>query len=322
VPAQPSSPIAARHRPAPPPPPPDEGWPPDAPVRAHGTAPAGPARGWSGQDAAGWRAPSPRTEPAPSWVGTGAVTAPRSTVGSTAPPANDLAAEPAADRRAREAGAADLRVQVVHRLQRMNAKHSLYAWDLRYSDPLGPHGLAFFYTEPDTRDPSRHVLRTATRLFLDDPDTNNLPYLLKRLADHVSDLRHRPGFDPRVQLADRAEPMSARAVYIGVGVSSLDTPTQTWAQAQRTAANPLEVAGRCYAYLVDTTMILLDRGGDRDLGRTRSRCTHRLHVTADPLTGGWHHDPDLAQLADPATRDSWLWLRELHTRITGGDRAH
>jgi hypothetical protein len=201
------------------------------------------------------------------------------------------------------------RAQAAQRLYDMNIRQAVHAWDLRYSDPLGPHGLAFLYADGAG-------VHAATRLWPDDPDTQPLPYLLKVLADSVA---LGPACDPRRDLADRdADGIHHGAQYIGVGVSSLDTPARSWQQTQVHADGLMDVAGRCYAYLDDATMLLIDRGGRRDLDRVQIRATRPLRGLTYPLSDGYRLDPHLT--ADtPATHDVWVWLRTLHARV-GGSR--
>src|SRR5262249_38607136 len=72
---------------------------------------------------------------------------------------------PAAEPSPFEQGLPDLRTQVVNGLIRMNWNHANQAWQRRRRDPLSPHVLVFFYTEPAGGQP-RYELRTAARLFL------------------------------------------------------------------------------------------------------------------------------------------------------------
>ncbi len=219
--------------------------------------------------------------------------------------------------------AADLRNQVVDRLRRMSVLHARHGWERRNRDPVGPHGLAFFYSEPLAGDPRRRgeqraVLRTATRMFLDGPEVESLPRLLYDLIGIAEDYRREGGFDPRALMADRVEPMSRHAHYIGVGVSTLDTPAGDWAQIRQSANGELAVAGRCLALLADGTMLLLDRGGERQFGALHIWSTHSLDVEPGQPWRTWRWAHHLPELHDPSTRDVWHWLGQLHLRVRRG----
>jgi len=224
----------------------------------------------------------------------------------------------------------DLRNQVVDRLRMMNAKHAQHAWDRRNGDPIGPHGLAFFYATPTMGDRPRYQLATATRLFLAGPDVDDLPRLLYRLSGLAAGLARADGFDPGTQMADRIEPMPRGARYVGVGVSSLDTDTGTWAQVRQEADGLIDVPGRCYAYLADTTCLQLDRRASRDFGQVNITSSHDLNTVPGLPTRMWRwadrrYDEQYRRwvvgfLDDPATRDIWRWLIQLHHTVVGGQR--
>ena len=142
------------------------------------------------------------------------------------PPANQP--EPAPH----DAAVADLRGQVVDRLRQMSALHAQHAWYRRNRDPIGPHAVAFLYAESVAADPLRYRLRTATRLVRDGPDVAEAPRLLYELSGIARGYLDAGAFDPRTQMADRCEPMSDRAFYAGLAVSTLDTPTGAWPQVR------------------------------------------------------------------------------------------
>ncbi len=217
--------------------------------------------------------------------------------------------------------AADLRNQIVDRLRRMNLLHARHAWERRHRDPLGPHGLAFFYTTPPRGRPPRCTLRTATRLFLDGAEVQDLPRLLYDLVGVARGYLHGGRFDPRTQMADRVEPMSPLASYIGIGVSTLDTPAGTWTEVRSSAGSELEVPGRCVALLVDGTMLLCDRGGERQFGAFEISSTQSLDVVPGQPWRMWRWAYRLADLADPDTRDIWRWLDQLHGLIRRGSHG-
>jgi hypothetical protein len=220
--------------------------------------------------------------------------------------------------RSHDPAAADLRSQVVRRIRFMNFRHTEHAWERRYRDPIGPHALAFLFAEQARGRPPRYTLKTATRLFLDGPEVADLPRLLYDLAEVVR--RHRRGgpYDPRA-LADRIEEMSPQAAYIGVAVSSLDTPAGYWAHVRQQVSGSIDVPGRCYALLSDGTMLLMDRGGQSRFGHFEVRASESLDEVPGESLQRWTFDGTLRELVDPATAPIWHQMRLLHHAIVGGD---
>jgi hypothetical protein len=217
--------------------------------------------------------------------------------------------------RSHDPAAAELRSQVVRRIRFMNFRHAEHAWERRYRDPLGPHALAFLYSEPPRGTPPRYTLRTATRLFLAGPEVDDLPRLLQDLATVVA--RQQPGgADPRA-LADRSEDMTANAFYVGLAVSSLDTPAAPWAYVRQRAAGSIDVPGRCYAVLTDDSMVLMDRGGESQFGHFAVRATDSLDEIPGESMQRWTYDRTLRDLTDPGTSDNWRGLLSLHNTIVG-----
>jgi len=161
-------------------------------------------------------------------------------------------------------------------------------------------------------------LRTATRLFLDGAEVQDLPRLLYDLVGVARGYVHESRFDPRTQMADRVEPMPVRASYIGLGVSTLDTPAGVWTETRSSAGSELAVPGRCFALLVDGSMLLCDRGGERQFGAFEISSTHSLDVVPGQAWRRWRWAYHLADLADRDTRDVWHWLDQLHHLILRG----
>ena len=76
-----------------------------------------------------------------------------------------------------------------------------------------------------------------------------LPRLLRQMHTVIGDLINDGKDDPRVSMSNTSEPMSENARYVGLAVSSLDTPKATWAQTRRTAHSEIDIPGRCYGVL-------------------------------------------------------------------------
>jgi hypothetical protein len=109
------------------------------------------------------------------------------------------------------------------------------------------------------------------------------------------------------RMTDRCEPMSPVAVYVGVGVSTLDIPGQSWAETQRTVESVVDVPGQCLAYLADGTMLSMERGRHGRLGQFFARVAH-------------HGSPPVAP-ADSRTPSVWYWLELLHQVIAEAHRG-
>jgi len=228
-------------------------------------------------------------------------------------------APPAGVRPEREVAEADLRNQVVDRLRKMNVLHGQHAWERRNRDPIGPHGLAFFFSVPLSVQPLRYRLATATRMFLDGSDVDNLPRLLYEMRGIGAGFLDAGGFDPRSQMADRVESMPPDARYIGLGVSSLDTPTGAWREMLQTSDGPLNIPGRCYALLADSSRILCDRRGEREFGAFHISSTHSLDLVHGHPMRAWRFAPHLLH-GEPDTKETWHWLTQLHHLIVEASR--
>jgi len=206
----------------------------------------------------------------------------------------------------------DLRYQVVSGLIRLNWNHASEAWQRRRRDPLSPHVLVFFFAEPPVGLPPRCELRTAARLFLA-ADGQRLAVLLYEMArvarDHLA-----AGHDPRTHIFSWHDEMSAHARYLGLGVSSLDTPAGTWNEVQRSADSDLDLPGRCYARLVDGSTLLLDRLARNEFGASNVWTTHPTYDVSGMRQRRWDFDRDLAESGDydPDFRATWHWLIQLH----------
>ena len=207
--------------------------------------------------------------------------------------------------------ASRIRNLVVDRMLRMNARHATHAWLQRRMQSVGPHGLAFLYSDPAPDGPY-HRVAAATRLVADADDVRDLPRLLYRLTSLAREryAGEPGGFDPRTSMTNRRDAMSPRSVYIGVGVSSLDTPAGAWQRTQNEAGGPLDIAGRCFVVLVDGTAMLIDRGGQDVYGEVRVQCTHDLNVEPGLAARRWSWNPDLYSV--DGTIEVWQRLYGLH----------
>lgn len=214
-----------------------------------------------------------------------------------------------------------LALSVVNRLFDMNVKHAHNAWYSRRRDPLSPYALAFFFYDPVRTDGNAGVeLRTAVRPFFAG-DAGTLPELLYSLT---AVLPKALAPEPTVSaIATRADAMSPAARYLGVGVSSLDTPDATWAQVQKTALNDMDVAGRCYALIRDDWRLRLDRYASRRYGRTATLTTRTIPDVVGQINRRWVRDThhELTDPADDTDAATWTCLADLHATLRGAFNA-
>ncbi|GAA2576384.1 hypothetical protein GCM10010399_02560 [Dactylosporangium fulvum] len=216
----------------------------------------------------------------------------------------------------------EFRGAVVARLRKFSVMHARHSWQRRRRDPLAPHGVALFYFEPSAR--LYDQLRTATRIFLADDEATSLPHLLYGLAQHAQDgYNTDPRFDPRTAMANRVDNMSPYAIFAGIGVVTLDTPHGDWATVQRGARDELDLPGRCFARLIDGTMLLIDRGGEQQFNAMTVQCSIRDgNAQYGTPSMQWRWNPALAETTeDDPTFHVWRWMSELGRIIDHGSRT-
>lgn len=142
----------------------------------------------------------------------------------------------------------DLRWQVFHRLRQLSVNHAGQAWQRRYRAPLAPYALGYVFTQPaaDVAGGAARVtvVRAATRLWKAGPESRHPISLLRVLTEQALGRDPRLGWDLREEIANRCDDgMADDAVYAGLGLSSLDTHTGTWAQVCQTAGSELDIPG-------------------------------------------------------------------------------
>ncbi|MBX7267537.1 hypothetical protein KIF24_16870 [Micromonospora sp. Llam7] len=201
----------------------------------------------------------------------------------------------------------------------MNVQHAMHAWERRYHDPLAAHALAFLYAQPDR--PGWLAVHAATRLWLAGPEAADLPRLLFRLNEVVTQRGGTP-FDPRRDLADRVDPqMAADAWYVGLAVSSLDTHTGSWEQTRERVDGYSDVPGLVRIVMTDTTTITLDRRGLSEFNTMTVHSTHALSSSMidAPYT---YNVVGIDQLAtDPEHTNVLRWMAELNHNLWQSDLA-
>jgi len=216
-----------------------------------------------------------------------------------------------------DAVASSVRNQAVDRLVRMSVRHAAHAWRHRRDRPVAPNAIAFLYADPvpipDSQQVQYFKVVAATRMVNDDPAVRDLPRLLYRLTTLARE-RYLPtpgGFDPATHMTNHHDPASGSAQYIGLAMSTLDTPAGSWDDAQNTAVGTEDLPGRGYALLVDHTAILVDRAATREAYGTISiHSTGDLNVAWGMAGRMWIRHPDVSSM--PAPPDVWERMYELH----------
>ena len=140
------------------------------------------------------------------------------------------------------------------------------------------------------------------------------PWLVDEHLARLARERYLPtpgGFDPAVHMSVYRDQTTGRAEYIGVGVSTLDTPDMRWEQACATAEDTDDLGGRMYVLLADHTAILIDRPpprrGRRDLG---VHSTGNLNFRDALAPRVWTGHRDVSTM--PVEPEIWDLLTELH----------
>jgi hypothetical protein len=214
---------------------------------------------------------------------------------------------------------AEVRNQALERMLKMNSAHAMHAWERRGSpSPIGPHALAFLYYDVPggAGRPQQLMVAAATRLFHDDEDQRDVHRLIFRLCKQA-DERYLPSgvFDPRTAFANRTDPMSSQATFLGLGLSTLDAATGTWEQVQQRAAGPTQVPGRCLIILSDGSRVLIDRGDERHFGQVKVISTGDLNVVRGNPTRSW---TPASAINEPS--ETWQWLLQLGKLIDTGQQ--
>jgi hypothetical protein len=227
--------------------------------------------------------------------------------------------EPLADPQQRpevEPVSSTIRGQVVDRMIRINTSHALQAADrLGTKLAVGPHCLALFSI--DTIPGRYQRLSTATRLILDGEDAESLPDLLRdltaRAREKISEA-HAKGrrWEPRTPLTGlvlRSEEFSENTTYIGLGVSTLDTPEIPWSRARQsvTGADGLHLRGQGMIYLHDDTAVHIVRRAQMASGQHEITASRRVDSQYPS-----RRDEHLIERATHHGDESWELMRHLH----------
>lgn len=209
-----------------------------------------------------------------------------------------------------------VRGQIAERMIRMNTSHALAAADrLGTKTAVGPHSLALFSVDLV---PGRYArLSTATRLVLDGEDADNLPELLHDLTarayEKITEAREENRrWDPRTPLTGlvlRSEELTERTAYVGLGISTLDTPEIPWSRAKQgiTGADGLHLRGQGMIYLNDGTAVHIVRRAQMAAGHHEIVANRRLECQYPS-----RRDDYLIEKAEQQGDRIWDMMRQLH----------
>lgn len=289
-----------------------------------GYRPAGPPHFDNAGSADTWWQPrrsgattAPPAPAAPSWQPPRQATSPEGQGARRSPYLEELVWDSAAHRH-REPEALDpqVRGQITERMIRMNTSHALAAADrLGTKTAIGPHSLALFSVEVA---PGRYPrLSTATRLVLDGEDAENLPDLLADLTarahEKINEARtQNRRWDPRTPLTGlvlRSEEISEETAYLGLGVSTLDTPELPWSRIKLgiSSADGLHLRGQGFIYLRDGTVVHIVRRAQMSSGHHEITSNRRIDSQYPS-----RRDDYLMEKAEQQGERTWDLMRQLH----------
>jgi hypothetical protein len=242
--------------------------------------------------------------------------------------------------------AADLRRAAIDRLMWMNSQHARYAWQRRRNDPIAPHGLALLFAQPDERAgrERRYRLTAATRLWLAGDESRDLADRLFRYHHRMADALAGPDADVRAQANKRDPEMTDDAVYVGLGVSSLDTSTGDWEQVVATSrittlittrsAKPVsipsvearvsgeaDIPGGIRILLTDGTAVVAERRGLGEYNNRVIHATHTLDFTAIDSPYPWGKVTHEQLYEDPMHGPVYRWMAALNDLFWQVDEA-
>jgi hypothetical protein len=212
-----------------------------------------------------------------------------------------------------------LRGRFADRLISVNAAHAGHAADLiRTRDDLCEHALVLYSASPFQE--AGHEVSIATRLSLSDNENADILGWLNGLCRVVEQRLHEAGrhdqrWDPRTPLTglvSRSEDLSPQMIYMGVGVSTLDTPEQPWRQMKSGVErySGLRLRGQGYLLIDDDTTIHLVRAPQ--VGAQAGQ--HRIiaNQAIETQYRNWIRQPDMMAAADQRTSQIWELMRRLH----------
>jgi hypothetical protein len=108
--------------------------------------------------------------------------------------------------------------------------------------------------------------------------------------------------------------MSHQAHYVGIGVSSLDTLAGEWSEVRPRVTSALQVAGSSYIQLIDSTRMILDRGGQYGIAGD----TYSSHPLESGNSFGYTSFRSLPSRPGGSNDEIWRALEALHQQVWHG----
>ncbi|MCY1141484.1 hypothetical protein OWR29_26100 [Actinoplanes sp. Pm04-4] len=224
----------------------------------------------------------------------------------------------------------DITSTALQRMLAINSGHAKVTWERRRRDPIAPYTIALLFAtptgradcSPDTTVPSgddfigAFDVHAANRVWLAGPEASDLPDLLYGLETQVAEQRAADGWVLREQLTtDVDDAITTGSFWVGIGVSSLDTPTGTWAQTGDQALSQAHVPGTIRILLnvasspiPELAWIVAERRGISEYNTKTIYSTHRMShseftapypyglVSPDHLAANGWHEPILRRI--------------------------
>ncbi|GAA2492705.1 hypothetical protein [Winogradskya humida] len=210
-----------------------------------------------------------------------------------------------------------VRGRTLDRSIQVNASHARNAADrIGTRDALGEHALILFSVDGTARP---FQLSTATRLDYEEHRGEDLPAMLTSLTNHAwtqIQAAHRTGkrWDPRTPmdgLVLRSDPVTPQTEYVGLAISTLDTPVAPWHELKRTVtgADGLNLAGQGYVLLKDGSAMYFLRAAQMSGGSGQ-----HLIVTNRPVHSIYRPTLDNELLFNASLEQTLIWqaLEKLH----------
>jgi hypothetical protein len=212
-----------------------------------------------------------------------------------------------------------LRGRFADRLVSVNAAHAGHAADLiRTKDDVCEHALVLFSANPAVD--RSHEMSIATRLSLSDTENADIVDWLtdlcrvveRKLVESPATGRHWDPRTPFTGLVSRAEELTPAMVYMGVGVSTLDTPEQSWRLMKRGVErySGLRMRGQGYLLLDDATTVHLIRAPQTGPQTGRHQITANQPI--ETQYGHWARQHDMVTRAGERTARIWDRIHRLH----------
>lgn len=217
------------------------------------------------------------------------------------------------------------RGRVVDRLVSIGALHAQHGADLiRTRKEVCEHAFAQFSVTPND---NNAPVGASTKLAHSDEKNADLLNYLHSMTRFVIDMteqarRSRQRYDPRVAvlsgpaMANRTDNFHPSMHYVGVGVSTLDTPEMPWQQMKAgvTKNDALRLRSQGYLYLADGTFVHILRESQQ--GEKAGQHTIKANRTVQHWRYRIERHLDLREQFDPYIRQVWDSLQALHQALS------